>query len=117
MARAMNEDEHLENAPGTPDADPRYAVDLEELDSPSQRWLRHLPTGARAEVDQAVERISEQPRGDAPRYRHLKGPLLCHWRYRFHANGAQSRAIYDIDDAAQVVSVLRVGKRDKVYDT
>jgi len=111
MAQAMHDGE-----PGKGHAEAGYRLDLASLDSSSERWLRRLPPGARVEVDQAVERISEQPRGDAPAYRHLRGPLLCHWRFRFHANGVGSRAIYDVDDAARVVSLLRIGKRDKVYD-
>jgi len=90
----------------------QYRVDTASLSRDSKQWLKRQEARVWDEVEQAFSQIAQQPRGNRPTYRHLKGPDLCLWCLRLHA----IRLVYDIDDAESVIGILRVRPRKDVYD-
>ena len=89
-----------------------YRIDTGSLGSDSKRWLKHQEMRVRDEIGEAFAQVAQQPRGNRPTYRHLKGPELCLWCLRLHA----IRVVYDIDDTERVIGILRIRPRRDVYE-
>lgn len=89
-----------------------YRIDTGSLGGDSRKWLKRQEPRVRGEVEEAFQRITRQPRGNRPTYRHLKGPDLCLWCLGLHA----IRVVYDIDDTEGVIGILRIRPRRDVYE-
>ena len=89
-----------------------FAIDLTHLDNASRKWLRAQPASFRSALDAHIASLCTVQRGSRPRYAHLSGSLHCLWRLRF----GDTRIVYDTDDGARVVSVLRIRPRRDVYN-
>ena len=74
----------------------------------AERDLRRLPLALFQRVDERIQALREDPR--PPGVRKLVGPLEG-WRIRV----GDYRVIYQIDDGAQTVTVVRVKHRRDVY--
>jgi mRNA interferase RelE/StbE len=82
-----------------------------ELRPAVERQLRALPRGAQQQLLAAVEALADSPRPSGTKA--LTGELTGSYRLKV---GRVYRLGYDVDDAAQVVTVWGVGHRDKFYE-
>jgi mRNA interferase RelE/StbE len=81
-----------------------YAVEL--LPS-AAKALEKLEAAARRRVARRIDRLAEDPRGDAVKLRGAEDI----WR----ARAGDYRILYRIEDARLVVTVVRIGHRRDVY--
>ena len=84
---------------------PVYEVLLERR---VERELERLPAGAFGRVIQHLQRLAENPRPHG--CRKLVGSQ-SDWRIRV----GEYRVVYEIDDEAEVVRVMRVRRRKDIY--
>lgn len=75
----------------------------------AEKELRKITPAELRRVVEAVRRLSHHPR--PPGAQLLKGPER-YWRIR----QGDYRVIYEVDDAAEQITVIKVGHRREVYD-
>lgn len=80
-----------------------------EFTTAAARQVKKLPRPARDRVLDAIEDLGEDPRPHGSRK--LVGEQTA-WRIRV----GDYRVIYDVHDAALIVTVVRAGHRREVYD-
>jgi mRNA-degrading endonuclease RelE of RelBE toxin-antitoxin system len=85
----------------------RYAVSIKRSAS---KAIRLFPKAARAEVDEAIAILADDPRPKAYNCRKLKYGAF--WRIEV---GYRYRVIYKIDDKAGAVRVIKATTREGAY--
>jgi mRNA interferase RelE/StbE len=84
-----------------------YAI---EFTRAAQHQFESLPAGEQRTVRAKINQLAANPRPGWARA--LTGLWARHWRFR----AGRYRIIYAVADTIQVVTIVKIGKRDDVYE-
>ena len=81
-----------------------------ELSPRARRFFERAPLELQRRLDGCFARLADEPRRQA-QSKALRGPLAGYWRFRL----GDYRALYRIDDPAQLVTVTLIAHRREAY--
>ena len=79
-----------------------------EVEPPARQEIRALPGYVRAQAEALIDALADDPRPARAKELHGKPGIYRLWL------AARWRIVYEIDEDAQVISILRVRRKERI---